>query len=559
MSKGLAKMSCDLPRYRWKKPLFENILDRSVYGYVKYILENRQLSKSHIEKFLNISIDNFDPKFENDSVERAIEVFRDMINANEPIGIFGDYDADGITSVAILCIFLSYLGKKFIFKLPTRDEGYGIRVDVLEFFKDMGINNIIVLDSGSNSREVWQAASKMGLNLLYLDHHEILCDLEKDLNLVNPHLWNGDLLCSAGVIFRFLMLLDKFKSCCEVFPTLLELAAIGTVGDSVELLGDSRIIVKLGLNQLKNSTIPGIVNFFNVRLPYITIEDLMFYLVPLINSAGRVGKPDLALSFLLEKDFHKSIEKCDLLESLNQKRKSIQSQFFSICMSILNESLYSPHVHFMRLDDCPKGIIGPLAARLACSYKKPFFLCSGEQLLYGSGRSPGNDIDLIELYNQIKSEYPAINDHFINFGGHQGAVGFTIKRDAFPEIKKRFERFRIRESIPFLNIDISFDGFSIDDNFFRSLKAMTPFGFGNQKVLVHTKGVELKSLESSIDYSEVVVFKHYNNIRWIIKNNRQILKDLLNARFDVVWEAKVKNDGIDFEFLDAKVVFLNCC
>uniref|UniRef100_A0A7C5PQA7 DDH domain-containing protein n=1 Tax=Thermodesulfobium narugense TaxID=184064 RepID=A0A7C5PQA7_9BACT len=551
-------MDYDLPRYRWRKPLSSYVKGKSVQEFVRFILENRQLPESYIVRFLNVSIDNFDNKFENNYTERALDVFKKMISADEPIGIFGDYDADGITSVAILGTFLSYLNKKFIFKLPTRDEGYGIRVDILEFFRDLGIKNIIVLDSGSNSREVWLAAKEMKLNLLYLDHHEILCDLDREINLVNPHMWGGDLLCSAGIILRFLMLLDMFNSCCDIFPTLLELATIGTVGDSIELLGDSRIIVKLGLNQLRKSTIPGIRNFFNVKLLYITIEDLMFYLVPLINSAGRIGKPDLALSFLLEKDLRKSIEKCTLLETLNQKRKAMQSQFFSTCINILNESLYSPSVHFLKIDNCPKGIIGPLAARLACSYNKPFFLCSGDQLLYGSGRSPGNDVDLIDLYNQVTSEYPAINSSFINFGGHQGAVGFTLKGNAFPEIKKSFERFRIRERIPILNIDISFDGFSIDDNFFRALMAMTPFGFGNQRVLVCTRGIEFKDFESSADYSEIVVFKHYNNIRWIIKNNRQISKSLLNAKFDAVWEAKVKIDGIDFEFLDAKMVFLNC-
>ncbi|MEO1785256.1 DHH family phosphoesterase [Thermodesulfobium sp. 4217-1] len=551
-------MGCDLPKFRWKISQSDNNIDRSLYGFIELILNNRCLSADQLDRFLKISTDNFDSRFENDRIERALDTFKNMLISEEPIGIFGDYDADGVTSVAILCKFLSHLNKKFVFKLPTRDDGYGVNIDVLNYFKEQNINNIIVLDSGSNSRDVWLAGEKMGLNLLYLDHHEILCDLDDSINLVNPHIWDGDPLCSAGVILRFLMLSDIFEDCYEIYPTLLELAAIGTVGDSIELLGDSRIIVKLGLEQLKNTTLPGIANFLNKRMPFITIEDLMFYLVPLINSAGRVGKPDLALNFLLEMENNRSIEQCNLLESYNNKRKSLQSQFFSICINHLNENLYSPHVHFMRIDNCPKGIIGPLASRLACSYKRPFFLCSGEQLLYGSGRSPGNDVDLIGIFDQVKSEYPEIIEQFINFGGHQGAVGFTIRKDAFPEIKKSFERFRVKESIPFLNVDISFNGFAIDDNFFRALRLMTPFGFGNPKVVVCTKDVEFRNLEVQKDYSETVLYKHYNNIRWIVRNNKQILKELLSGRFDVVWEAKVKNDGIDFEFLDAKMVFLNC-
>jgi single-stranded-DNA-specific exonuclease len=419
------------------------------------------------------------------------EVFRGRIlrarDAGEQVLVFGDFDADGITGLAILTLALRRLGVSAIPYVPSRlEEGHGLSRAAVEAARAAGATVIVTVDTGTSSVDEVAVANVAGIDVLITDHHHVPAVLPPALAIVNPHrddaTYPDSRLAGSGVAFTLARLLLG-----EAALDLADLAAIGTVADLAPVLGENRAIVQLGLERLRATPRPGLAALLagaKIAPANVDLESLSFGLAPRLNAAGRVGEAFDAASLLLADDPAEAERLAGVLEAANATRRDLMR-------TAIAEARTSPDA----VDDAaatvikgpwPVGIVGLVASRLAEERRRPAIVGADlGPIVRASCRSAGG----LHLADALM----ACSDLLIRHGGHAGAAGFEIATERWPEFRERFLALAAAQPppdpVPSLDVSLMVRAREVDYALHKDLRRGEPWGAGNPEPLVAVLGL----------------------------------------------------------------------
>ena len=379
----------------------------------------------------------YDP-FLMKNMQAAVDLILSAADQGKAICIYGDYDADGVTSICTLYHGLSYLTDRLSYYVPSRfREGYGLNMEALEQLAKAGTDLVITVDLGITSVKEAAYARELGMEILITDHHSPGDELP-DCVMIDPRqpgeTYPFPYLAGCGVAFKLLQALQRSTDRIpkSAVADVLDLVGAGTVGDIVSLTDENRTIVKYGLARLNEKGRPALRSLTEaISLKRITSENIAFGIIPHINAAGRMGDAKDAVKLFLAEDPETIRTQTRKLIEYNTERKKIQEDAYRKCREMVRGD---EEFIILRVDGIHEGIAGIAAGKLKEAEKRPVILAtpSGEGLVKGTGRSiPGVDI------RQMLAVY---SDLFLKFGGHSSACGFTMEESKFRVMKEAVER-----------------------------------------------------------------------------------------------------------------------
>lgn len=431
-------------------------------------------------------------------MDKAVERLNEAMGNRERIMVFGDYDVDGCTAVALVYRYLQQYYSEIEYYIPDRyEEGYGVSFKGVDLAKEHGVKLIIVLDCGIKAVEEIQYAKDLGIDFIICDHHVPDAVLPPAVAILNAKRADntypyGD-LSGCGVGFKFM---QAFSISNQIpFSTLiplLDLCAVSIASDIVPIMGENRILAYHGLRQLNNSPSVGmkaIVEVCGLKGRELTMADIVFRIGPRINASGRMQNGGESVAMLVEHNYEKAYQQAQLINRYNNERKQLDRQMTEEANQYVEQhkELGERSSIVIYNEDWHKGVIGIVASRLTEVYFKPAIaLTRSEDTVTGSARSVAG----FDIYKAVQS----CEDLLDNFGGHPYAAGLSMKAENVDEFKRRFEAY-VEANImpemvkPTLNIDVKIGFRSITPRFCNELKKMRPFGPDNPKPIFMTEQV----------------------------------------------------------------------
>ncbi|MEH7106158.1 single-stranded-DNA-specific exonuclease RecJ [Bacillus sp. JJ1764] len=487
---------------------------------VASLLVNRGLDTVDSARYFLFGKDEFHDPFLMKGMDVAVKRIREAIETQEPILIFGDYDADGVSSTSVLMITLRDLGANVDFYIPNRfTEGYGPNEPAFRHAAEQGIKLIITVDTGIAAIHEAGIAKELGLDLIVTDHHEPGPELPEALAIIHPKLPDSVYpfrdLAGVGVAFKLAHALYG-----SVPEHLLEIAVIGTIADLVPLKGENRLIAKKGLEKLKLTNNMGIKALFKlagVNLASINEETVGFSLAPRINAVGRLADADLAVQLILSEDPDEAVMLAEEMEAHNKERQSIVN-------TITEEAISEVETHFplnfnkvlvIGKEGWNAGVIGIVASRLVEKYYRPTIVLSYDRekgLAKGSARSiPG--FDLFQNLSTCRELLP-------HFGGHPMAAGMTLKLEDVAELRDRLNNLADdllteEDFVPITYLDEEVNLEDIDLSSLEEMNLLAPFGMDNAKPKVLIKNVDITSIKK--------IGSDQNHLKLMVKENESSL------------------------------------
>lgn len=471
-----------------------------------YLLAQRGISDFDNARnfFRPVREDLLDPFLMKD-MDKAVNRISEAVKKGENILVYGDYDVDGTTAVALTYSFLIHFYPNVVFYIPDRyREGYGISTAGIDFAEDNGFTLIIALDCGIKSNDKIDYANEKGIDFIICDHHLPGDKLPAAVAILDPK--RNDCkypykeLSGCGIGFKLCQALcKKLNRAEEEIFSLIDLTAISIAADIVPITGENRTLTYLGLEKINESPSPGIAAILKVasKNPPLTVSDLVFIIAPRINAAGRMESGKNAVELMISTDDHLAFESGKLLDSNNSDRKNLDKEITQQALEIIreNEELKKAKTTVLWHETWHKGVIGIVASRLTETYYRPtilFTLSNG--VLTGSARSV-REFDVHEAINSC-------SELLIQFGGHKYAAGITLLPENFEAFRIKFEKIvssTISDEllIPSIEIDeeIDFDDIKSDPSddlpkFARVLKQFGPFGPGNMNPIFVSRNVK---------------------------------------------------------------------
>ena len=429
----------------------------------------------------------------------AVDRLNDAMGRKERILVYGDYDVDGCTAVALVYKFLQQFYSNIDYYIPDRyDEGYGISEKGLKYAKETGVKLIIILDCGIKAIEEIAYAKTLGIDFIICDHHVPDEEMPDAVAVLNPKREDDPYpfkhLCGCGVGFKFMQAFAKNNGIpfSRLIP-LLDFCAVSIAADIVPVTEENRILAFHGLKQLNQNPSIGlkaIIDICGLNGRDISMSDIVFKIGPRINASGRMENGKESVDLLIERDFASALRKARHINEYNEQRKDIDKQMTEEANQIVAKLESQKHQPSIVLYDenWKKGVIGIVASRLTEIYFRPtVVLTRDENLATGSARSVAG----FDVYSAIKH----CRDLLLNFGGHTYAAGLTLRWDDIKEFRQRFQKY-VEEHIQpeqteaILNIDAQIDFKDISGKrLYNDLKKFAPFGPGNEKPLFCTVGV----------------------------------------------------------------------
>ena len=431
-------------------------------------------------------------------MDAAVDRLNDAMGHKERILVYGDYDVDGCTAVALVYKFLRQFYSNIDYYIPDRyDEGYGVSKKGIDFAKETGVKLIIILDCGIKAIEEITYAKEQGIDFIICDHHvpdEVMPPAVAILNPKRPDdSYPFKNLCGCGVGFKFMQAFAKNNNIpfSRLVP-LLDFCAVSIAADLVPVVDENRILAFHGLKQLNQNPSLGlkaIVDICGLNGRELSMSDIIFKIGPRINASGRMENGKKSVDLLVEREYSQALDQAKHIDEYNEQRKDVDRQMTEEANQIVARLESQKHQSSIVLYDehWKKGVIGIVASRLTEIYFRPtVVLTRDENLATGSARSVAG----FDVYATIKS----CRDLLLNFGGHTYAAGLTMKWADVKEFRKRFQAYveehiepEQREAI--LDIDAVIDFKDITKKLHTDLKRFAPFGPGNPKPLFCTLDV----------------------------------------------------------------------
>lgn len=432
-------------------------------------------------------------------MDKAAARLNKAMGAKEKMLVYGDYDVDGTTAVALVYKFLRHFYSSIDYYIPDRyDEGYGISIKGIDYALENGVSLIIALDCGIKAVEKIAYAKSLGIDFIICDHHMPDDQLPDAAAVLDPKRLDDNYpyshLSGCGVGFKFMQGFaqsNNMNIATLLYP-LLDLVAVSIASDIVPITGENRILAYHGLKQLNSNPglgLQGIIDVCGLNDREITISDIVFKIGPRINASGRMQSGKEAVDLLISKDRACAREKSENINQYNENRKELDKRITEEANTILEncENFAQQKSIVIYNADWHKGVIGIVASRLTELYYRPaVVLTLSNGLVTGSARS----VQGFDIYKAVES----CRDLLENFGGHTYAAGLSLKEEKVPEFIDRFEKFVVDnilpgQMVPQIDIDVTIDFKDITPKFFRILKQFNPFGPGNLKPIFCTKRV----------------------------------------------------------------------
>lgn len=434
--------------------------------------------------------------FQLDGMSAAVERVFQAIKRQDRIVLFGDYDVDGITSLALLFQMLSAYGSKAYLFLPHRmDEGYGLSPGaVARCIKEHSPQLLIAVDCGTSSVGEIAALRNSGVDVIVLDHHEPHSD-PPDCFFVNPKASNSPLtyLCSVGLVFKLCHALMKRTRVDFDLKSALDLVALGTVADIAPLCGENRLFVKRGSEVIGRSQRPGISRLIEVSgiKPPITADSISFRLGPRLNAAGRLATAEKALRLLLSDNECEAEQLARELDDQNRERQHLEKSIFTEAEDRLNRD-FNPAADpaiVLGARNWHPGVLGIVSSRLSKKYHRPSVVIGFDES--GNGKGSGRSIEGFSLIAALT----ACRARLQKFGGHEMAAGLSISESDFPDFREQFleaarQQLGPEMLFPRLHLDAEISLAEIDFEFLRWHELLQPFGNGNPQPIFISRGVE---------------------------------------------------------------------
>ena len=425
-------------------------------------------------------------------MDKAVNRISTAIANHEKIMVYGDYDVDGTTSVALVFSYLTAYYPDCIYYIPDRyEEGYGISKKGIDYAKEQVISLIIALDCGIKALDNTTYAKEMGIDFIICDHHLPGADLPEAVAILNPKQNNCNYpfkyLCGCGIGFKLIEALTQERGLSfEMILPYIDLVAMAIAADIVPILGENRILTYYGLAQIRKNPREGIKLFVRGIKRELNVTDLVFVIAPRLNAAGRIKHGSLAVELLLSNDPTEALSRGRAIELFNSERQVLDQHITEQALDqIVENQEQNNYSSVVFQPDWHKGVIGIVASRLIEKYYRPtvVFTASGD-FFTGSVRSV-KGLDVFQILDSCK-------DHVEKFGGHRYAAGLTIKAEAYIAFKKAFEQavavtVKPEQRIPSVDYDMEISLDRITPKFFRIMNQMAPFGPGNMRPVFMTK------------------------------------------------------------------------
>lgn len=469
------------------------------------LIRNRDIQDmKEIRSYLYGTLAEIPSPWKMKDMERAVQILQKKITQKKKIRIIGDYDIDGVTATCILLKGLKRLNANVDTYIPDRvKDGYGMHEQLIDKALEDGIDTILTCDNGIAAAAEIEYAKKEGLTVIVTDHHDIpfrdtedgrIWIIPKADAVVNPKqndcLYPNKNICGAVVAWKLIWALyERLGIDSDEIWDFLELAAIATVGDVMDLQGENRIIVKEGLKKLSSTSFEGLKALIcvnNLEGAEITAYHVGFVIGPCINASGRLDTAARSLELLLADNMEDAMKLADDLYDLNQSRKAMTEQGKEQAIQSIEENnLGKDRVLVVYLPDCHESLAGIIAGRIREAYNKPVFvLTKGADGVKGSGRS-------IEAYSMYE-ELVKCSDLLTQFGGHPMAAGLSMEEKNVELFRRRLNdncTLTEQDLIPQIKIDVPMPISYLSKKLTEQLKVLEPFGKGNSKPLFAQKNL----------------------------------------------------------------------
>ena len=452
------------------------------------------------ERFFHPSLRYLHDPFLMPGMDRAVERLNKALGSKERILVYGDYDVDGTTAVALVYKYIRNFYSNIDYYIPTRDdEGYGISNAVIDMAAEQGVKLIIILDCGIKANAEIAYARSLGIDFIICDHHVPDEELPDAVAILNPKLEGSTYPCShlsgCGVGFKFMQAFAMSNALAPAdLEGMLDLVAVSIAADLVPMVDENRVMTYHGLRRLNsnpNLGLRAIIRICGLTGKEITISDVIFKIGPRINASGRMQSGREAVELLVARDSTDALHRARAIDQYNRDRKELDKRITEEANDIISQRgeaeadkkalvIYNKNWH--------RGIIGIVASRLTELYYKPsVVLTLSNGLATGSSRS----VQGFDVYRAVESA----RDLLENFGGHTYAVGLSLKEENIPEFSRRFEEYVAKNILPsqrqpLLEIDAVITFSEITPTFFAMLNRFNPFGPGNQKPVFCTRNVK---------------------------------------------------------------------
>lgn len=466
------------------------------------VLVNREIVEDEdVKIFLNPNRNNFHDPYLMPDMKQAVDRIIEAINKKEKTIIYGDYDVDGITSITVLSKFLKERGLDVGAYIPNRlNEGYGLNKTAIKQIADEGYKLIITVDCGISGTEEVDYAYSLGMEVIVTDHHEPLEVLPKALAVIdckrkdNNYQFNS--LAGVGVAFKLTQAIGiKLGLEEKEYLKFLDIVCIGTISDIVPLVDENRVIAKLGLKLVEDTRSPG-VKALLIAAGYkeINSNTVSFGIAPRINACGRMGHERDALDLFLTENINQATKITQNLNEYNRKRQDIEKRIFDEAISkIEQENLDKNNSIVIGSENWHHGVIGIVASKITELYFKPSILvCFEGEEGKGSGRSiPGFD---------LHAALCSVSEYLEKYGGHEMAVGLSLKKDRFKDFRNEFEKIakeaHTEEAVSVIKIDKEINLKDITLESVKSLKLLEPFGEANKTPVFIYRNFKIDSIRA---------------------------------------------------------------
>ncbi|MFH1791780.1 MAG: single-stranded-DNA-specific exonuclease RecJ, partial [Candidatus Omnitrophota bacterium] len=467
---------------------------------VARILINRRITDpDDVRGFLNGGLpDLFDPFLLKD-MERAVSRIREAMDKREKVLIYGDYDVDGITSVALLKKVLDGLGADSITYIPNRlEEGYGLNSEAVADANRKDVKLIITADCGSDALDEVRVANSLGIDVIITDHHEIKSDkIPPAYAIINPHQsdcsYPFKYLAGVGIVYKLAQALTRKKFCN--LEQHLDLVALGTVADVAPQISENRIFTKCGMRALSRTEHAGLgalISVSGLKDKEISVGHIGYILGPRINAMGRTGSPDVALKLLLTGNRLEADNIAGLLNKENKTRQKIESRILEQALSRIEKEVnFKEHlILVVAQEGWHSGVIGIVASRIQERFYRPTVMIALEG---DTGKGSGRSIENFNLFAALKHS----SEHLTDFGGHESACGLSIHRDkvdAFRDSINAYARGCISDTdlLPKINIDMEIPFADLTEGLVKDLDLLSPYGPGNPRPVFVSSQVAVK-------------------------------------------------------------------
>lgn len=470
------------------------------------IIRNRDvIEDADIERYLHGGISDLYSPWLLPDMEKAVRILQEKAAAGKRIRVVGDYDIDGVCSTYILLTALKEAGARGDYRIPDRiKDGYGINEAIIRQAAEDGIDTILTCDNGIAAVEQIHLAKELGMTVIITDHHDIQKDEEGNDILpdgdavINPKRRDSRYpypeICGGMVAYKVMQALyEAFGIPLKKWESMLEFAAIATVGDVMKLQDENRIVVKEGLKrigQTKNSGLLSLIEKNNLAPDALTAYHIGFIIGPCLNAGGRLQTARTALKLLMAEDRESADKLAGELKDLNEQRKDMTRKGTEEAIEQVESRYRNDKVLVVFLPDCHESLAGIVAGRLREKYQKPaFVLTRAESGVKGSGRS-------IEAYHMFEG-LVQVKDLLTRFGGHPMAAGLSLPEEHVEVLRKRLNDNAALTEQDFIRkvwIDVPMPLEYINESFIQELELLEPFGNGNEKPQFAQKDLSVRNI-----------------------------------------------------------------